>query len=151
MPTPPSVRALGMRTPAAAPLLATLLLSALGGCAGPGGGGVLGAQQHTLARDLTVAVDAGSVWAMDFTTRGGQAAYKFALTDDSSVDIGFMRTQNVQAWAEGSAANCYGCSTQVRAAEQATTLDAGGWSLVIRCRNALADCDGILESAWYAS
>ncbi|MFO1534944.1 MAG: hypothetical protein ABR586_04710 [Thermoplasmatota archaeon] len=130
------------------------LTTASAGCAGSsngGGGNSLLSRQYELAKDLTVAVSANSVWHLDDSTNGGSASYYFRLTDDSSVDIGFMRTQNVQAWASGSTSNCYGCYTSVRSAHNTVSLDSGQWSLVIRCRNAFADCDGIMDSASYVS
>lgn len=88
---------------------------------------------------------------MDFTTQGGSASYDFALTDDSTVSIGFMRTQNVDAYANGSTSNLYGGHSNVRSARDTTTLDADNWSLVIACHNSFADCDGILATASYTS
>lgn len=135
-------------------IIATVAVSLmLSGCSGgtTGDGNDPLAQEHVLARDLTVAVSAGGVWHMDFQTAGGLAQYDFRLTDDSSVDIGFIRTQNVENFAEGSASSVYGSHSDVRAASQSTPLDAGQWSLYIACNNAFADCDGILDYASFWS
>lgn len=113
--------------------------------------GGLGSSEHSLAKDLTVVAAAGTTWHLDFNSDGGEASYSFRLTDDSSVDIGFMRTQNVQAYSGGSSATLYGGQQSVRSATSSTTLEAGAWSLVIYCRNVFADCDGILDKASYRS
>lgn len=115
------------------------------GCTEPTAGTAPSTQ--ILARDLTVVVSAGAVWHIDFYTQGGFASYDFSLTDDSSVDIGFMRTQNVKNYAEGSTANVYGFNDNVRRARDSASLDNDYWSLFIGCNNAFADCDGILARA----
>jgi len=133
-----------------------LALALLAGCVGNGTPNApaatpLLATERSLAHDLTLAVPAGQVWHLDFQTKGGSAAYDFQLTDSSTVDIGFMRTQNVRSYASGSTANFYGGHFEVQSATGSTTLDQDAWSLVIHCRNSFADCDGILNSASYWS
>ena len=127
-------------------LFISLAAALLAGCTGsPGGTGSIGKSQHEVVHDLTVAVSAGTTWYQQFQG-DGRASYSFGLTDGSSVDLGFMRAQNVQAYAGGSSSTCYACHTSVSRASDAANLEADSWAFFIHCDNTFADCDGIIQS-----
>lgn len=140
--------------PAFAPVMKALLaiglaLVLMSGCTGQRGASAVGdPERHDLASNSRQAVSAGSTFSHPFQAQGQiLVAYSVAMKDDSSVDIGFVRQEDLAEYRGGQAVSTWAYQRNTQGASQQVELPSGAYASVIGCRNTFFDCD-LTYSLW---
>lgn len=129
---------------------AVVLLAVIGlaGCADTGSpNGAIGQQagnptRHDLASNEQEAIPASDTFHDGFTVQGGfEVSYQIVMRDHSTVNIGFIRDQDLAEYQQGQQVTAWAFQTHTAGTSQSAVLPPGTYDLVISCANEFADCD----------
>ncbi len=68
-------------------------------------------------------------------------SYSFVVSDSSSLDAGFVRSEDLAEYRQGSQVSVWGYQTNTQGTTQSVSLAAGSYDFILHCRNSFADCD----------
>lgn len=116
---------------------------AMSGAAG-GSGGEPSSEPQTEhhASQRQIAIAAGDVYEhhVDLTSAGA-ISYWFEVLDTSTLDVGIIRAEDVEAYRSGQSVDAWAYHSEVQWAEDGSELPADRYAFILYCLNSFNNCD----------
>ena len=98
--------------------------------------------RHDWQSNSPIVIAAQDTASQNFQIEGSaEVGYQFAVDDDSSLNIGFIRHEDLAEYKDGQQVSAWAFQQNTAGTTQTTTLSAGDYDFVMTCRNSFGDCD----------